>query len=141
MRFDRRLWMTGLFGGLAVLALSGGCVERTLKITSTPPGARVFLNDEEVGVTPLKVNFLWYGDYDIILRKDGYQTLKTNYLVKAPWYQYPPIDLIAECFVATIIKDDHELPDYALEPAPPPVLDEVVERALETREQAVNVEK
>lgn len=141
MTINRKRWIGGMVAGLATLALTGGCVERTLKITSEPQGARVFLNDKEVGVTPLKVSFLWYGDYDIILRKEGYQTLKTNYLVKAPWYQYPPIDLIAECFVATTIKDEHELPTYTLEPASPPDLDEVVERAVETRDQTINVER
>ena len=120
-----------------LLALPAGCVERTLKISSDPQGARVFLNDKEVGVTPVKVSFVWYGDYDIILRKDGYETLKTNYLVKAPWYEYPPFDLIAECFVASTIKDEHELPLYTLDAARPPELKDVIERAVETRDQAM----
>jgi hypothetical protein len=137
MRIHRRRRLTGLLIGLAALTLAGGCVERTLKISSEPPGARVFLNDKEVGVTPAKVNFLWYGDYDVILRKEGYETLKANYVVKAPWYQLPPIDLIAECFVASTIKDEHELPLYELSPAKPPAIKDVVDRAVEIRDQAV----
>lgn len=63
--------------GLAALAASlasGGCVERVMKISTTPTGARVFINDEEVGLSPVKVSFVWYGDYDIVIRKQGLPT-------------------------------------------------------------------
>jgi len=128
-----------LVGLLFVVAtvLFTGCVERSLKISSDPQGARVFVNDKEIGVTPVKTNFLWYGEYDLILRREGFKTLKTSYLAKAPWYQYPPIDLIAECLIATTIKDEHVLPTYQLEPAAPPVLEEAVKRAVDLRSEAV----
>ncbi len=114
-----------------------GCVERTMKISSDPQGARVFVNDEEIGLTPAKLSFLWYGDYDIILRKDGFQTLKTHHRISPPWYQYPPIDLIAECLVPTMIKDEHVLPTYQLEPMRVAPVEEVVERAVQLRERAL----
>jgi hypothetical protein len=123
----------------ALLAVSG-CVERNLKIDSDPQGARVFLNDREVGVTPVKISFLWYGDYDIILRREGFKTLKTHYQVNAPWYEYPPIDLVAECLIPTTIRDEHVLPTYQLEPTPVPSIGEVVERAVQTRAQALSEE-
>ncbi len=123
----------------ALLAVSG-CVERNLRIDSDPQGARVFVNDREVGVTPVKVSFLWYGDYDIILRREGFKTLKTHCRVNAPWYQYPPIDLVAECLIPTTIRDEHVLPTYQLEPTPVPSIDEVVERAVQTRTQALSEE-
>jgi len=116
--------------GLAVLS---GCVERTIRITSDPPGARVFLNDEEVGTTPVRTTFLWYGDYDIILRKDGYQTVKTHARIDPPWYQIPPLDFVSECLVIGTIHDDHELPTIRLEPAEDVLVEEVVERAVELR--------
>lgn len=123
----------------ALLAVSG-CVERNLRIDSDPQGARVFVNDREVGVTPVKLSFLWYGDYDIILRRAGFKTLKTHYRVNPPWYQYPPIDLVAECLIPTTIRDEHVLPTYQLEPTPVPSIDEVVERAVQTRAQALSEE-
>jgi hypothetical protein len=125
-----------LVAALALL-VPGACVERTMKIDSQPPRARVFVNDEEVGVTPAKFSFLWYGDYDIMLRKEGFHTLKTHYRVDPPWYQYPPIDLIAECFIPGTIKDEHVLPTYHLEPAGVPPVQEIVERAVELRERAL----
>ncbi len=121
--------------GLGALPLAG-CVERTLKITSTPPGARAFINDEEVGLTPVKFSFTWYGDYDIVLRKPGYQTLKTHYRIDPPWYQVPPIDLVSETMVIGTIHDDHEAPPFELQPVEPVPTSQVVERAVELRERA-----
>ena len=123
----------------AVLTLSSslGCVERTAKIQTQPPGALVIINDEEVGVSPVKFSFLWYGDYDIILRKPGYTTLKTHYQLNAPWYQWPPIDLVAETMVPVMIHDDQVLPPFTLEPEAAPSAENVVERAVELRERAL----
>lgn len=120
---------------LAVLTFSG-CVERIMKIDSDPQGARVFVNDEEIGVTPVQLSFLWYGDYDIMLRKAGYETLKTSCRIDPPWYQYPPIDLVAECLIPGTVRDEHVLPAYSLTAAQVPPVQEVVERAVELRERA-----
>ncbi len=45
--------------------LAGGCVERTVTITSEPDNALVYLNDEEIGRTPVTVSFTFYGVYDV----------------------------------------------------------------------------
>ena len=80
----RRLLPAVAAVGLLV-SLGSGCVERTMKIQTDPPGALVVVNDEEVGLSPVKFSFLWYGDYEIILRRVGYETLRTHYRVEAPW--------------------------------------------------------
>ena len=76
----------------AVLLLAG-CVERTLCIESSPPGAKVFLNDREVGRTPCEVGFTFYGDYDVRLERAGCQPLWTHAKTKMPWWEFPPFDL------------------------------------------------
>ncbi len=78
---------------LALLALAG-CTSRAIVVTSDPPGALVTLNGVEVGATPLEVGFRYYGQYDLRLRKDGYQPLAAAPWANAPWYEYPPIDLL-----------------------------------------------
>jgi hypothetical protein len=95
-------------GGLALAAVclpafAAGChqVNRDLTITSEPPGAIVFLHDTEVGQTPVTVPFTWYGDYDIILRKDGWQTLKTHARLTPPWHEVPPLDLLRDLLPGT----------------------------------------
>jgi hypothetical protein len=73
-----------------------GCVERKITITSKPKGALVHLNDQEVGRTPVDVPFTFYGTYDVRLEKEGYKPLWTERDAKAPLWEYPGPDLVAE---------------------------------------------
>ena len=85
------------------------------------------MNDQEVGRTPVTRDFIWYGWYDLVIRKEGYQTLKTRARIIAPAWQWPPFDLIAD-FSPARLKDKHDL-FYKLEPAgPPPSIDEMLGR-------------
>lgn len=119
------------------LAGVGGCVERVVRIETRPPGAQVVVNDEEVGVSPVKFYFTWYGDYDLVFRKEGYQTMKTHHRIDAPWYQWPPIDMVSETLVHAMIRDERTLPTFALQPEVPPDFGTVVERAVELRDRAL----
>jgi hypothetical protein len=74
----------------------GGCVRRTLTVTTEPPGALVYLNGVEAGRSPIERDFVFYGTYDIAVRKEGYETLKTQGKVIAPWWQWVPFDFVAE---------------------------------------------
>lgn len=107
-----------------------GCVRRTMVITTEPPQALVFLNDQEVGRSEVSTDFLWYGDYDVIVRKEGYETLKTNWLVKAPWYQVPPIDFFAEILWPGRIHDVRQN-HFVLTPRNLPSSEELLGRAEE----------
>ncbi len=120
---------------LVAITLVTGCVRRTVSITSEPTGALVFLNDQEVGRTTMSTDFLWYGDYDVVLRKKGYKTLKTHWLVKSPWYQKIPFDFVAEVLWPGKLHDQHAQ-HYTLEPSVDAESGEVVQRALELQEQA-----
>jgi hypothetical protein len=84
-----------LFALLGITSLTG-CVQRQLTVQSNPPGAIVFLNDREMGRTPFSHKFLWYGTYDVVLRKDGYQTLKTSADVNPPIWQWVPLDAVTD---------------------------------------------
>lgn len=84
---------------LALVPLSG-CLKRTISVTTTPPGAIVWINDVEVGRTPLETDFTFFGNYDVRLRREGYEAITTNMKVKAPLHETPPIDLAAEAIPA-----------------------------------------
>jgi hypothetical protein len=90
--------MTAVVGFLVVAAglMTGGCAERRLSITSEPAGATVWVNDVEVGRTPVEANFTHYGMYDVRLRLDGYEPIATSAEAKAPWYEFVGADLITE---------------------------------------------
>ena len=87
---------------VAGVALSTGCVRRTMSITSDPSGALVHLNGREIGRTPLEIDFVHYGTYDVVLEKDGYEPLMTSGKADAPLWDYPPIDLGAELIPANL---------------------------------------
>jgi len=54
------------------------------------------IDGEEVGYTPHTGDFTYYGTREITLIKPGYETLTVMQPVKAPWYQYPGVDFVAE---------------------------------------------
>jgi hypothetical protein len=80
----------------AVMAAATGCVQRTIRITSEPPGALVWLNDREVGRTPVDVDFVHYGTYDVRLVKEGYEAMLTSGAAKPPIWDNIGLDLVAE---------------------------------------------
>jgi hypothetical protein len=92
---------------MAVLFLSG-CVERMLTISTEPAGAIVVLNDEEIGVSPVTVSFEWYGDYDVRISKEGYETLRTHRKLKAPWYDVIGFDFLVQVLSPERIVDSYE---------------------------------
>ena len=71
-------------------------MERQLTINTTPQGALVVLNDEEIGISPVTVSFNWYGDYNVRIIKDEFETLKTHRKLKGPWYDKFPFDFFAQ---------------------------------------------
>lgn len=90
-------------------------MERTLTLTSDPPGALVYLNGQEIGRTPLVRDFTFYGNYDVQLRKEGYETVKTSANVIAPVHGWVPFDLLAE-LAPWRIRDNHDF-NFTLIPA------------------------
>ena len=104
-------------------ALLTGCVTRRFRVESNPPGAYVSVNNVPYGPAPVDVPFLYYGDYDIELKKEGFQTKRVKQPVPAPWFEYPPFDFIAENLVPFEINDLRVF-CYELEPAIVPNLDQ-----------------
>ncbi len=85
----------------AGLGLSG-CLKRTIHVTTEPPGALVWINDVEVGRTPLQTDFTHYGTYDVRVRREGYEPLLVKQKANAPVYELPPLDIAAEAVPATL---------------------------------------
>ncbi len=117
-----------------VSVLLVGCVERKLTINTEPPGALVTLNDEEIGVSPVTVSFEWYGDYDVIIRKEGFETLKTHRKLKRPWYDKFPFDFFAQLIISDRIVDSYEW-TFELEEKTEPTREELIRKAEELKKQ------
>ena len=125
---------------LGVVGVVGGCVERTIRVTSEPAGARVWLNDRDIGVTPTEATFTYHGVYDVRLEKPGYLPVHEPRKAKAPIYEWPGLDLIAEAIPARI-ENSHEWhfelePDAELGLSPDEADAALIERANELRRQA-----
>ena len=131
-----KMYQVSIVAALAA-AIGGsllGCVERTVSITTEPDRALVWLNDKEVGRTPCTVHFTWYGDYDVVIRKDKYQPLNTHRRLVRPWYQYMPIDFFAELMIPATIQDKHAW-HFQLQESKPVDLDALISRANELRQE------
>jgi hypothetical protein len=81
-----------------ICAFMFGCVKRTISITSNPSGALVWVNDREVGRTPVVLGFVYYGEYDVRLEKDGQEPVMTSRWATSPSWDYPIIDVVVESF-------------------------------------------
>ncbi len=115
---------------LAAGALAG-CIERTISIDSTPPGALVYLNDQEIGRTPVTVPFTFYGKYDVRIEKEGYQSITTLQKAQAPWWEAPGPDIFAEA-----LPGEHSVDlkwNFTLEPTAPTNSAVLIEHAKQLR--------
>jgi len=95
-----------LIATVAFLAMVGsGCVTRRLIIQSNPPGALVYIGDQEIGTTPVAVNYIYYGTRKLRLVKDGYETLTVLEPIPAPWWDHFPLDFVSENMVPGELRD------------------------------------
>ncbi|MBL8744999.1 MAG: PEGA domain-containing protein [Phycisphaerae bacterium] len=119
-------------GTLALIASTlVGCTERRMFITSEPSGALVTLNDVEIGSTPCEADFTYFGVYDVRLKKQGYEPLITQAEAKAPFHEWPGVDLVA---MAIPVKKKTRIEwHFVLQPATED-RDALLERASQARE-------
>ena len=96
--------------------LIAGCVERRYVIESDPPGALVLVN----GLRSVRLrstdDFVYYGNYEFTLIKDGYETLHVDQCIRSPWYEYPGVDFVSENVYPGKLEDIRRF-RYALQPA------------------------
>ena len=120
------------------------CVQRKIRVTSTPPGARVLLNDQDIGTTPVETRFTFYGGYDVQLTMPGYEHVHELKHAKAPLHEYPVVDLAATAAPTNI---DHTIEwHFDLTPVPESTDPEaarenLIDRAAEMRQRANNREQ
>ncbi|MEN6450580.1 MAG: PEGA domain-containing protein [Thermoguttaceae bacterium] len=117
---------------VGLLLLGGGCVQRRLMVRTNPPGALLYVDDHEIGITPVAADFTYYGTRKITLVKDGYETLTTTRWIPPPWYEVPPLDFVSENFVPGQIRDQRPL-DFQLRPQAVTSSPELIGRAEQLR--------
>ena len=91
---------------VAALVMAGGCVQRRMTVRSNPPGALVYVDDYQIGTTPVSTDFIYYGTRKIRLVKDGYETLTVRQPFPIPWYEIFPLDFVTENLWPWEIRDE-----------------------------------
>ena len=112
-----------------------GCVQRRMTIRTNPPGALVYVDDYQIGTTPVSHDFVYYGTRKIRIVKDGYETLTVRQPIPAPWYEYFPLDFVTENLVPWEIRDERVV-DLAMQPAAAVPPEFIVSRAEQARRAA-----
>lgn len=72
-----------------------GCIERVIHVTSEPPGAMVWVNDVEMGRTPVDVEYEWEGAYDVRVMLEGFEPVWEKRVVQGEAHDAPGLDLLA----------------------------------------------
>ncbi len=97
-------------GALALAALLFSCAaERSLRVTSDPPGADVWLDGELVGTTPVDVEFFHYGRRHIVYRLADHGTATLRLDIEPPWYARFPADIFTEVLLPIGWEDRHSV--------------------------------
>ncbi len=119
----------------ALVGAACGCVERRYTVRTDPPGAQVIVNGESLGPAPASHNFYYYGDREITLVLDGYETKTLIQPINAPWWDNYLTEFFTENLVPWVIRDERDF-TYKLEPARSPTQEEVQARAEALRSEA-----
>jgi PEGA domain len=129
----RGLWMAAV---AVLLLVPSGCVRRRLTVRSNPPGALVYVDNQQIGTTPCAVDFTYYGTREIRLVKPGYETLTVNQPIPTPWYEIPGVDFVSENLTPTKVRDNRTVM-YDLSPQIIVPTQHLLDRAEELRQETM----
>ena len=127
-----------VFGVVLLGLLLTGCahnMHRRMTIRSEPPGALVLMEGEEIGYTPVSMDFDHYGTREITLIKDGYETITAMQKVRTPWHQTVGVDLVTDNFSPVKINDRMEY-TFTLNKQELVSNDQLIQRGTDLRNQA-----
>ncbi len=115
-----------------------GCVERRMTIRTNVDdqgGALAYIDNQEIGYTPIATGFTYYADREIRLIKDGYETVTLVQPIRAPWWDSLPIEFFVENLWPFTMRDDREFV-YPMSPMANVTTGEVIQRGQQLRSEA-----
>ncbi len=128
--------VVGLVLMFAFALPASGAVRRRLNVHSNPPGALVYVDNQQIGITPCSVDFTYYGTREVRLIKPGFETLTVNQPIPTPWYEYVPLDFVSENLLPTKIRDNRTV-TYNLAPQLVVPTQELLDRANQLRQDSL----
>ncbi len=132
---------TPIIVALLTLAMLPGCVYRRMTVITDPPGARLFVNNIEVGTTPCDVPsnlFIDYGNYKFTLFRDGFEPLEVQQPVPPKPYEVFGVDFFSEV-LNPFPTYDHRYFSYQLKPVQEKSGDELKQQADEFRVRGLGI--
>ena len=103
-----------------------------MTVRTNPPGALLYVDDYEIGATPVSADFTYYGTRKIRLVKDGFETLVVYQPIPTPWYEIPPLDFFSENLLPGELRDRRTV-TYQMVPRRVVPPDELLGRAEDLR--------
>ncbi|MCZ2342952.1 MAG: PEGA domain-containing protein [Bacteroidales bacterium] len=125
MRTGRGVLVAGL---VLTLGLATGCVDRRFVVESNVPGAQIYVDGKPIGPAPADAWYTYPGVYEFKAVAPNYQPLKQQVRLKAKWYDYPPLDFIADVLWPGRIEDVRRV-QLTLEPTRPVRTDQLIQDA------------
>lgn len=125
MKAGRGVVVTGL---VLTLGFSTGCVDRRYVVESNVPGAQIYVDGKPIGPAPADAWYTYPGVYEFKAVAPNYQPLKQQVRLKAKWYDYPPLDFIADVLWPGRIEDVRRV-QLTLEPTRPVRTDQLIQDA------------
>ena len=125
---------------VAIIFVSAGCVTRTITVKTNPSNALVYIDNELEGESPVTIPFTYYGTRKIMIEKrdgDGrltHERMTAFEKIRAPVYEWFPLDFFSEMVWPREIEDDHIL-SYDLVKLNPPPIKEQQEKLLKNAEE------
>lgn len=89
-------WIRGSLAVLFAATLSACGMQRALVLDSRPSGARIWVNGEERGTTPVRLPYVHDGLFTVRVEKDGYEPLAEEVRTETKLDAVPGVDLFAE---------------------------------------------
>jgi len=106
-----------------------------MTVRTNPPGAQVFVDDQEIGITPCSASYIYYGTRKVTVMKDGYRTETRFQKFYPPWYEIPPLDFVTENLLPNEVRDERFVDvELVVDQLVPP--QKLVERAQSLRDSA-----
>ncbi|GIW93040.1 MAG: lipoprotein [Pirellulaceae bacterium] len=112
-----------------------GCVRRRMTIRTDPPGATVYVDQREIGTSPVSTPFTYYGTRNFVITKDGYETVQASRTFSPPWYQWPVLDFLTENLWPREIRDER-IVEFQLVPRATVQPEKLIGRAEQLRQGA-----
>lgn len=127
-----------LVSAAAAIGLGSGCVDRRFVVETNVPGAQVAVDGAALGPSPVDGRREYPGWYTFTASAPGYEPLEQRVRFRHRWYDYPPLDFVAEVLWPFRIEDVRRV-RLDLEPVRPVNIGELTTRGEELRTVGQNL--